>query len=95
MTKNWLSGSATHSAVAAASEKTHDGRRLLFVNGNMIGGCDRTKSGECRFMFRVGKDNDQAAAELTGASPMIQGDRRMRGFHFVDADTCDGEAVAE
>ena len=62
------------------SEKRMMGGVCFLLNGNMIGGCDRTKSGERRFMFRVGKDNDEAAAELTGASPMIQGGRRMRGF---------------
>ena len=67
------------------------GGLCFLLNGNMIGAADRTKSGVKRLMFRVGKDNDEAAATLTGAQPMIQGGRRMTGFFFVDQDDCDDQ----
>lgn len=74
------------------SEKRMMGGVCFLLNGNMIGGADRAKSGEGRFMFRVGKDNDDAAKRLPGAEPMVQGGRRMSGLFFVAEDVCD-EAV--
>ena len=65
------------------------GGLCFMLDGHMIGGADRTKEGEPRFMFRVGKDNDAKAAALPGANPMVQGGRRMKGFFFVNADACD------
>jgi len=52
----------------------------------MIGGADRTKGGERRFIFRVGKDNHARGSELQGATAMIQGGRVMRGLFFVGED---------
>ena len=43
-------------------------------HGNMIGGAHRTKDGEGRFMFRVGKDN--AAEALTRKGAQHGGTRR-------------------
>ena len=40
------------------SEKKMMGGMCFLLNGNMIGGADRTKDGTGRFMFRIGKDND-------------------------------------
>jgi TfoX/Sxy family transcriptional regulator of competence genes len=40
--------------MAGVSEKRMMGGVCFFLHGNMIGGADRTKSGERRFMFRVG-----------------------------------------
>ncbi len=56
----------------------------FLLNGNMIGGADRTKDGQGRLMFRVGKDNVDAAAKLKGGEGMVQGGRKMTGFYFVD-----------
>ena len=72
----------------AISEKRMMGGVCFFLDGNMIGGADRSKEGERRFMFRVGKAND-AAAELPQGVPVILGDRPMPGFYFVDGDQCD------
>lgn len=70
------------------SEKRMMGGVCFMADGNMIGGADRTKTGEGRFMFRVGKDRQAEAAALPGADPMIQGGRRMTGFFFVNEDVC-------
>lgn len=68
------------------SEKRMMGGICFFANGNMIGGADRSKSGERRFMFRVGKDNVDMAEALPGGLAMTQGGRTMTGFYFVGAD---------
>ena len=75
------------------SEKRMMGGVCFFLHGNMIGGADRSKEGERRFMFRVGKGND-AVATLPEGVPMILGDRPMAGFYFVNAERCDDELLA-
>ncbi|MGF7171966.1 hypothetical protein FHS91_003669 [Sphingobium xanthum] len=70
------------------SEKRMMGGVCFFLNRNMVCGADRSKEGEPRFMFRVGKGND-AASVLPEGVPMVLGDRPMRGFYFVDAERCD------
>ncbi|WP_404402523.1 TfoX/Sxy family protein [Pelagibacterium halotolerans] len=72
--------------LAGISEKRMMGGICFFLNGHMIGGADKAKTGERRFMFRVGKDNEQAAEALPGGEALIQGGRKMTGFYFVDAD---------
>jgi hypothetical protein len=69
------------------TEKWMMGGVCFFSGGNMICGADRSKQGEHRFMFRVGKGN-HAAAALPESVPMVLGDRAMPGFYFVDADRC-------
>ena len=54
----------------------------------MVGGAHREKTGEGRFMFRVGKDNHEEALARPGAMPMDFTGRVMRGFVFIDADDC-------
>ena len=77
------------------SEKRMMGGICFLVNGNMIGGADRTKEGVGRFMFRVGKDNEAEALSRKGAVAMEQGGRRMSGFFFVDEDACDAAALKD
>lgn len=77
------------------SEKKMMGGVCFMLNGNMIGGADRTKAGEGRFMFRVGKDNDTIASVLPGAQPMIQGGRRMSGLFFVTENDCSPEVMTQ
>ena len=67
----------------------------FFHNGNMIGGADRTKDGDGRFMFRVGKDNEAEALSRPGSTIVEQGGRRMGGFVFVDDNACDDQALSE
>ena len=78
---------------AGISEKRMMGGVCFFLHGNMIGGADRTRTGERRFMFRVGKDNQAEALERPGAEAVEMGGRRMGGFVFVDADACDQAAL--
>lgn len=77
------------------SERRMMGGVCFFVNGNMIGGADRTKTGERRFMFRVGKHNEARAEALGGGEVVVQGGRRMSGLYFVDADGTPEEAIAQ
>lgn len=78
---------------AGVSEKKMMGGMCFMLNGNMIGGADRTKAGEGRFMFRVGKDNEAEALSRAGASVMEQGGRRMGGLIFVDEAACDEQSL--
>ncbi len=66
------------------SQKRMMGGACFMVNGNMIGGADRQKTGEARFMFRVGKGNQTEALSRVGAIPIVHGDRQMGGMVFVD-----------
>lgn len=75
-------------------EKRMMGGVCFMLNGNMLGGADRTKDGVGRFMFRVGKDNQAEALKRPGAEIMEMGGRRMSGFFFVDGDACDDQALA-
>lgn len=75
------------------SEKRMMGGVCFMLDGNMIGGADRTKDGQGRFMFRVGKDNYDRALKRKGAQPMIMGGRTMSGFLFVDEKDCKGKAL--
>ena len=74
-------------------EKRMMGGVCFMVNGNMIGGADRTKEGVRRFMFRVGKDNHAEALARPDAMPMEIGGRRLGGFVFVDAEKCGDDAL--
>lgn len=74
------------------TEKRMMGGVCFFLGGNMVCGADRSKEGERRFMFRVGKGN-AAAAALPQGTPMFLGDRPMRGFYFVDGERRDDELL--
>lgn len=74
------------------TEKRMMGGVCFFLGGNMVCGADRSKEGERRFMFRVGKGNE-AAADLPQGTPMVLGDRPMPGFYFVDGEKCDDELL--
>jgi hypothetical protein len=77
------------------TEKKMMGGMCFLLDGNMVGGADRTKDGQGRFMFRVGKDNDAIAADLPGAREMIMGGRRMSGLYFVAEDDCTPEVMTQ
>jgi TfoX/Sxy family transcriptional regulator of competence genes len=80
--------------IKGVSEKHMMGGLCLLVNGNMIGGIDRTKDGADRFMFRVGKANEAKALARPGASAVEMDGRRFGGFVFVDAEACASRALA-
>ena len=77
------------------SEKRMMGGICFLLHGNMIGGANRTKEGEGRFLFRVGKDNEAEALSRPGARIMENGGRRMGGFVFVDGAVCDTHAFED
>lgn len=70
------------------------GGTCFFLNGNMLGGADRTATGG-RFMFRVGKDREQEALSRPGASIVTAGSKRMGGMIFVAESDCDGLSLRE
>ncbi len=62
---------------------------LCFMHrGNMVCGADKG-----RYLFRVGKDNDEAALGRPGATPMAMAGRISKGFVWVDASACDRRAL--
>jgi len=85
----------TLAGMAGVSEKRMMGGVCFMLDGNMIGGADRAKTGQGRFLFRVGRDNEAAALARPGAVTMEQGGRRMTGLIFVDEDACGGAALKD
>ena len=77
----------------AITERKMMGGMCFMLEGNMIGGAHREKTGEGLFMFRVGKDNDTEALARPGAQPVVMGGRHMGGMVFVDEDHCDGDQL--
>lgn len=77
------------------TEKAMMGGLCFMVNGNMLGGADRQKDGKGRFMFRVGKDNEEVALSRPGAIPLENGKKRMGGMIFVDETKCDDVQLKE
>ena len=77
------------------TEKRMMGGLCLLVNGNMLGGVDKAKSGRDRFMFRVGKDNEADALSRPGVSIVDMGGKRLGGLVFVEAAACDKTALKE
>ncbi|MHA7777019.1 TfoX/Sxy family protein [Roseibium sp. M-1] len=80
---------------AGVSEKKMMGGMCFLLNGNMIAGADRTKDGERRFMFRVGKENHALGLDLPGAEPMVQGGKTLSGLFFVGEDACSDDEVLQ
>lgn len=77
---------------SGVSEKRMMGGICFFLRGNMMCGADRSKLGERRFMFRVGKKIDPAD-RLPEGEPMLLGGRPMPGFYFVPAERCDDQLL--
>ena len=75
------------------SEKRMMGGVCFLVDGNMVGGARREKSGDAHFMFRVGKDNEEQALAQPGTRPMIHGGRKMGGFIWLDEDAASDDAM--
>ena len=75
------------------TEKRMMGGVCLMLDGNMIGGADRTRDGTGRFMFRVGKENQAEALTRPGAQLVEMGGRAMSGMIFVDEGDCDDGAL--
>ena len=69
------------------TEKRMMGGVCFLLKGNMVCGVDRTKAGEGRFMFRIGKDNP-AASKLRGVRGL--GYRPCLGAHVRSDDARSG-----
>lgn len=92
LTKRFYRAIGTRKGVA---EKKMMGGICFMLDGNMLGGADRhAKTHYGRFMFRVGKDQEEQALGFPGTTNVMkEGGRRMGGIIFVDADACtDGNA---
>ncbi|MGV0911166.1 TfoX/Sxy family protein [Martelella sp. FOR1707] len=76
------------------SEKKMFGGLCFLVNGHMVAAASR-RNGEGRYLFRIGKENADAAAKLGQSEPMVHGGRKMSGFYFVDADDLSDAHFAE
>lgn len=63
------------------AEKRMFGGLCFMLNGNML--CGVSKEGG---MFRVGKDNEAAALEIEGVTPLSFTGRKMGGMVDVDDD---------
>lgn len=83
------------SGMVGISEKKMMGGMCFMLNGNMVGGAHREKTGEGFFMFRVGKDNEDEALARPGAKPVEFTGRRMGGMVFVDEDACNTDALKD
>jgi len=70
------------------AEKSMFGGICFLHCGNML--CGTAKQG---FMFRVGKDQNDAALQRRGARPMDFTGRPMAGFVWVDPASCDAQAL--
>lgn len=79
--------------ILCISEKPMMGATCFFHHGNMLGGADRSRTGERRFLFRVGPQGAAEALSRPGARPAALGARAMGGFVFVDAEACDARAL--
>jgi len=76
---------STHKPI---TEKRMFGGVCFLVRGNMLCGTGKTD-----FMFRVGKDQDAEALSRRGARPMDITGTVMKGFVWVDPDSCDSRAL--
>jgi TfoX/Sxy family transcriptional regulator of competence genes len=72
------------------AEREMFGGFCWLLNGNMLCGVEMG-----RFMFRVGKALEPEALARPGARPVAFAGRRMGGIVWVDADACEGPALAE
>lgn len=73
------------------SEKRMFGGLCFMLNGNML--CGVHKDGA---MFRIGKENEQAALDIEGASPLGFTGRKMGGMvEITDEALVDDAARAE
>ena len=74
--------------VKGVSEKPMFGGVCFLLRGNMLCGTGKTD-----FMFRVGKEQDAEALSRKGARPMDFTGKVMKGFVWVDPESCDGRAL--
>lgn len=83
------------SGMVGITEKKMMGGVCFMLNGHMVGGADRTKDGEGRFMFRVGKANEADAVNRLGGHVMEMGGRKMSGMFFVPEEDCGPQVMKD
>lgn len=71
-------------------EKKMFGGYCWMLNGNMICGVEVG-----RYMFRVGKEQEEVALTRPGTAPMDITGKPMRGFVWVRGEHADGESLHE
>jgi len=69
-------------------ERRMFGGVCFLLRGNMLCGTGKTD-----FMFRVGREQDAEALSRKGARPMDFTGKVMKGFVWVDPDSCDARAL--
>jgi len=72
------------------TEKKMFGGVCFFLNGNMLCGIEVG-----RYMFRVGKAQEEEALEKSGASPMDLTGKPMGGLVYVEEEACEGKFLQE
>lgn len=70
------------------TEKKMFGGICFLLNDYMLGGVETD-----RYMFRIGKDNEEGIYARPGVKPMDFTGRPLGGMIYVDADHCKGEAM--
>lgn len=72
------------------TEKKMFGGLAFFLHGNMLCGVDGK-----RYMFRVGKNQENEALQKPGASPMDITGRPLGGLIYVKKNACDENSLKE
>ena len=71
-------------------EKKMFGGLCFFLNSNMLCGIEKG-----RFMFRVGKEQEEQALSRQGSQVIKFNGRRMGGLIWVDAAACKGATLKD
>lgn len=82
------------SNVEGVSEKPMMGGVCFFLRGNMLCGARRHQDGVSRFMFRIGKAQEQDALVNPSAKAVVHGDHKVGGFVHVEASACNEAALS-
>jgi TfoX/Sxy family transcriptional regulator of competence genes len=69
------------------TEKTMFGGRTFLLNGHILVGCKK----DGRILLSVGKEHADQALARPGTAQMMQRDRPMRGFLWVDPDAIEDD----
>ncbi len=75
-------------------ERRMMGGTCFMLGEHMVGGARRDAENRT-FMFRVGKENMEAALARPGARQVVFGERRLGGFVHVDAASCSDADLSE
>jgi hypothetical protein len=73
---------------AALGEKRMFGGVCFLLRNNML--CGAGKNG---YMVRTDPARAEEAAALPGGEPVVMQGRTMKGFYWVDPETCDARAL--